>query len=230
MKRSVTVAGVVALFVIAMLAASVQGIPTISPPELEPAESDAFEIPQETASPGPVPTPLPEPASDIAGAIVSIIFVLLGIAVAGLIAFFIVRALIRAWRDRPLRIRDGADVGYASETADESQETDAAAPMIRRGIDGALRSIDERSEPGDAIVAAWVGLEESAADAGLTRGRSETPAEFALRIITRRAGITDAATALLELYERVRFGGYLAEEDDRDRARTALRTIEEGWR
>ena len=213
-----------------MLAASVQGIPTITPPDLAPAEGEAFEIPAATMSPDPSPTPPAEPATDIASVVLGVVFVLFGIAVAALIVFFVVRALMRLWRDRPLRTREGDDIGFAVTAPDESGESDAAAPAIRRGIDGALRSIDERAEPGDAIVAAWVGLEESAADAGLTRGRSETPAEFALRIITRRAGITDAATTLLQLYERVRFGGYAAAEGDRDCARAALKTIETGWR
>lgn len=213
-----------------MLAASVQGIPTITPPDLAPAEGEVFEIPEATMSPGPTLTPPPEPATDIASVVLSIIFLLFGIAVAALIMFFVVRALVRLWQDRPLQTREGGEVGFAVTAPDDTREADAAAPAIRRGIDGALRSIDERAKPGDAIVAAWVGLEESAADAGLSRGRSETPAEFALRIITRRAGITDAATTLLHLYERVRFGGYAAGEGDRDRARAALKTIEEGWR
>lgn len=230
MRRAGAAVGVIGLFVVVMFAASVQGIPTITPPELAPLNGESFEIPEATMSPEPTRTPPPEPVTDIVSVILHIVFLLVGVAVAVLIAFFIVRALLRLWRDRPLRTRDGADVGSAMTVPDESQESDATAPMIRRGIDGALRSIDERDEPGDAIVAAWVGLEESAADAGLTRGRSETPAEFTLRIITRRAGITDAATALLALYERVRFGGYSADEDDRDTARAALNTIEEGWR
>lgn len=230
MKRSATAAGVVGLFVIVMLTASVQGIPTLRPPDLAPADDSPFEVLEETAPTDPSPAPPPEAPSDIAGAILGSIFLVLGIAVAALIVFFLVRALLRLWQDRPLRMREGADVAYAAATSDDAQEADAAAPAIRRGIDGALRSIDERPEPADAIIAAWVGLEESAADAGLTRGRSETPAEFALRIITRRAGITDAATALLGLYERVRFGGHVAGERDRDEARAALQKIEAGWR
>lgn len=225
-----TTAGIVGLFVVVMLAASVQGSPIITPPEFAPATAPPIEIPEETAAPSGTPTPVPEPTNDIADTILGLIFLLLGIAVIAVVLVFVVRALLRMWQDRPLRTRDGGDIEFEGSAADASQETDAAAPAIRRGIDGALRSIDEQAQPSDAIVAAWVGLEENAADAGLTRGRSETPAEFALRIITRRTGIADAATALLKLYERVRFGGHLADESDRDAARAALNTIEEGWR
>src|SRR5690606_21961987 len=134
---------------------SVQGIPAITPPDLSPADRETFEIPEASMSPGPTPTPPPEPASDIASVILSIIFLLFGLAAAALIVFFVVRALLRLWRDRPLRARDGGEVEFAAAAPNGSQEADAEAPAIRRGIDGALRSLDERVTPGDAIVAAW---------------------------------------------------------------------------
>lgn len=229
-KRAATAIVVIGLFMVVMVAASVQGTPVIIPPDLAPAAGEPFEVPAPTSSPSPTPTPPPEPRSEIVEAVISLVFVLMGIAALAVIVLFIVRALMRMWRERPLRAREGGDVEFEETSSGITQEADATAPAIRRGIAGALRSIDERAVADDAIIAAWVGLEESAADAGITRGRSETPAEFALRIITRRAGITDAATALLALYERVRFGGYVSQESDRDEARAALTTIEEGWR
>ncbi|MGO2747472.1 DUF4129 domain-containing protein [Microbacterium sp.] len=228
MKRSALVAGIVGLFAVVMLAASVQGIPTITPPTLPPGEADIPSDPAPTATPDSGPPP--EATNDIVGMIISILFLLVGAAVVIVLGIVLVRALMRAWRDRPLRVREGDDAAHDLGMQDLTQEADAAAPAIRRGIEGALRSIDDRVAPTDAIIAAWVGLEESAADAGLSRGLSETPSEFAVRIITRRAGITEAARDLLRLYERVRFGGYVAEETDRAAARAALRLIEEGWR
>lgn len=228
MKRLAYTAGLVGLFAIVMLAASVQGTPTITPPDLARIDGERFEPPEPTMTPDGSPTPLPERGSDLTEMIIGAIFLIFALVAATLIVTLVIRALMRAWRDRPLRRRD--DGGAAFELSGEDSPEDAAAPAIRRGIEGALRSIEERTTPADAIIAAWVGLEESAADAGLTRGRSETPAEFALRIITRRAGITDAATDLLRLYERVRFGGHQADEADRTAARAALKTIEEGWR
>ena len=61
---------------------------------------------------------------------------------------------------------------------------------MQRGIAGALATIDERATASDAIVAAWIGLEESAADAGVKRAASETPGEFVVRIITLRPGLS----------------------------------------
>ncbi|MGM7665470.1 DUF4129 domain-containing protein [Microbacterium sp. A93] len=229
MKRLAMFGAVVGLFLIVMIAASVQGIPDINPPVLEPREIPPVEASTEPMPTG-IPTPLPESNSDVIGAIIGVIFFVLASAAALAIIVLVVRALMRAWRDRPMRIRDGSDVGIDLQEQALPDEPDVAAPVIRRGIQGALRLIDERAVPTDAIIAAWVGLEESAADAGTARGMSETPSEFALRIITRREGISDAARELLRLYENVRFGDLAADEGDRDRARAALRIIEEGWR
>jgi len=227
-RRAGTAIGLIVLFVIVMLAASVQGIPRITPPDFARPETEPLELPQPTGS--PTTGPLPEPESDLLNTIIGFVFLLIAIAAGVLIVILIVRLLMRAWRDRPLRRRDGGDVDVESTGEAILQEPDAVAPAIRRGVAGALRSIAEGATPRDAIIAAWVGLEESAADAGITRGRSETPSEFAMRIITRRAGITQAATSLLALYERVRFGGHDADEHDRAAARAALTTIGEGWR
>ncbi|GAA1524359.1 hypothetical protein HD600_000043 [Microbacterium ginsengiterrae] len=222
--------GILAAFGAVMLAASVQGTPTLTPADFLSSTPAPVVLPDEAASPLATPMPLPEPSNDVVGAILGVIFLLLGAAVVALLATLLVRALMRMWRDRPHRRRDTAEVGAETVSTEAPREADAAAPVIRRGIAGALRIIDERADPHDAIIAAWVGLEESAADAGLVRGRSETPAEFTLRIITRREGITDAATSLLRLYEQIRFGGHASGEDDRAAARSALRMIEEGWR
>lgn len=229
MKRFALGGAACGLFLIMMIAAAVQGTPTVTPRQ-NPAELPSA-APIEEPSPMPSMTPAePDPTSDAVAAVIGTIFFALLAAVVLVIIVLVVRALVRAWRDRPLRISDGIEVGAALEGQPQPAEPEAAAPAIRRGIAGALRMIDDRPVPNDAIIAAWLGLEESAADVGITRGLSETPSEFALRIMTQRASITDAARELLRLYERVRFGGYVAQESDRDAARASLQCIEEGWR
>lgn len=224
------VGAVVVLFTVAMIAATVQGAPTFRPDSLfTPAPAE----PMPTTD--PAGTGLPEDVEmDPTGAAIAqtlgiILMVLVGAALIALLAL-IVRTLIRAWRDRPLRRRDAAEVSSALTGIDATPESDVAVPVIQRGIVGALRAIEDRAAPSDAIVAAWVGLEESAADAGVRRATSETPGEFVLRIITLRAGVADEAAQLLDLYERVRFGTHVASEHDRDTARHALRRIEGVWR
>jgi hypothetical protein len=223
---------VVGLFLIVMIASAIQSAPRIRPiggtPEPRPVGTMPA-APAPSGSPTQEPLP-PNPVGEVLGAILlGVLVVLAGIGLIVLIVWLI-RTLAHAWRDRPLRRRDGDDVGAAVAHEAAPAEPEIAASVIQRGIAGALREIAEPRAPSDAIVAAWVGLEESAADAGLIRGTSETPAEFALRVITRRAGIAAEAETLLGLYERVRFGGYAAVEDDRTVARAALERIEEGWR
>ncbi len=228
MRRSIALVSLVGLFVIVMFAAAVQGTPTIEPLDTQPINDSLPVIPLPTSTPSGTPTP--QPVNDVLTAVIGIVLLILGALILIALGIVLVRALIRAWLNRPLAIRSGDEVAYELSAHDVPQDEEAAAPVIRRGIEGALRAVDERAQPTDAIIAAWVGLEESAADAALTRGVSETPSEFTLRIIMRRAGIGSAAQELLELYERVRFGGHVADEDDRTGARSALRAIEEGWR
>ncbi|GGD85198.1 DUF4129 domain-containing protein [Microbacterium murale] len=221
---------VVGLFLIVMVATAVQGTPSIDLAPSEPRDGvTAPPVVQESSM--PTMTPIPEnPASDIVGAIIGFVFLALAVVAVILVLLIVLRALARAWRDRPLRTQEGAETTFDLQEQVADAEPDVEAPVIHRGIQGALRTLDERPVPTDAIIAAWIGLEESATDAGIIRGASETPSEFALRIITRRSGISKAAGELLRLYERVRFGGYTAEESDRTSARTALQQIEEGWR
>lgn len=229
-RRAVIVGSVVFLFTVAMLASGLQEAPTFRPDSLfAPATAE----PMPTVA--PAGTGLPEDVEiDPAGAAIAqtlgmILLVLVGAALIALL-ILIVRALIRAWRNRPLGRRDAADVASEFGEIDAAPDSDAAAPVIQRGILGALQSIDDRADPSDAIVAAWVGLEETAADAGVRRDASETPGEFALRIITLRSGVADEAARLLVLYERVRFGAHIASERDRESAKQALRRIEGVWR
>lgn len=232
MSRGWLIGAVTGLFLVVMLAAALQGAPRISPITSTPEPLPAEPLPEISATPSPTPTLPPEPSivAGVLGAIMLAVLILLGLVGVVLLILWAVRALIRAWRNRPLQRRDGDSVGFAMAEAPSVADPHVITTVIQRGIAGALQQIDSRPVPTDAIIAAWMGLEESAADAGLTRGRSETPGEFTVRIITWRTGISADAKILLRLYERVRFGGHVADEEDRATARAALRSIEAGWR
>jgi hypothetical protein len=221
--------GVVVVCALLMLMASVQGVPqfrSVPQPQVT-----------RTTEPLPDPTtsgdPLPElPPDGDPGAVRTVILVLLALVAAVLLALLVaavVRALRRAWENRELEVREGA-AAAAAATGAVAADAQPDAEVIQRGIAAALRHIDAQPVPGDAIVAAWVGVEEAAADSGVVRGVSETPGEFALRIIARRSAIDADARRLLALYESVRFGGYDATEADRAEARLLLERIEEAWR
>lgn len=223
--------GIVALFVALMLAASVQGLPQFTPPPFTPPEGEAPPAPVPSSTDA-APPELPDvPASPIAGIIGVILATLIALVIAVLV-FLAVRRLIRLlremWRDRPLARQSAGEVKGGAGIAATAAEPDAAT--IRRGIDAALATIGTRPDPGDSIIAAWVGLEETSADAGSARQPSETPTEFTLRIVGRRDSIADELATLLRLYERVRFGGHQADELDRAAAASCLRRIQQEWR
>lgn len=230
-RRPIAVLSAAALFAVLIAAAAWQGIPrfTLAP-------SVPRELPQEQITPPARSTgvPLPSGHQDSSWlAIAAIVFfTVIGLLIATAL-FFAVRALVRRlrewWNDRQTRVREGGDIDPQA-TNGMAVDAEPDAEIVRHGIGAALQSIRAQSEPGDAIVAAWVGLEETAADSGVARGISETPGEFTRRIIARRAVLTGEADALLSLYERVRFGGYVAAEADRERARELLLRIEEEWR
>lgn len=225
----VAAAAVTTVATLLMLLASVQGVPQFRAVPQPQATRTAESTPEPTATAEPLPR---LPADSDPGAVRTVILVLLTLAAVALLALLfatVVRALRRAWENRELEVREGAMPAAASAgVAVVEAQPDAA--VIQRGIAAALRRIDERAEAGDAIIAAWVGVEEAAADSGVVRGVSETPGEFAVRIIARRSAIDDDARRLLALYERVRFGGYLATEADRTDARHLLERIEGTWR
>lgn len=230
MRRMVGAGAVVALLLVAMVAASFQGPARFDPPDFDTAPAPLPAITDGPAqTPLPMPTQTPLPANETAATVVSIILMVITAAVGALLLFLAIRALLRAWAARMPR-REVDQAGEESFTVELEPDPEAAAPTIRRGIAAALRVIDEHAAPSDAIIAAWVGLEESAAEAGITRGRTETPAEFTLRVITHRSDVAADARTLLRLYERVRFAGRTADEADRTEARQTLAAIQDGWR
>ncbi|MFJ6531046.1 DUF4129 domain-containing protein [Microbacterium sp. NPDC091662] len=219
-------------FATIMFAAATQGLPQFGGWFTDTEERSGDDVvptaPAETASP-PLDPPEDSPLLVIIGYILAAVVIAAVLAMVFFGARLLIRYLVGLWRDRPLARREATRVDTQAVTAPVTDvEPDDAT--IRRGIAEALRTIDSRPLPGDSIVAAWVGLEESAADAGAGRGANETPSEFTVRIVGRRAGIADDVVALLGLYEQVRFGGHDAGEGDRARAAECLRAIQEGWR
>lgn len=228
MIRWAAYAGVLVLFIIAILSASLSGRPTFSLPRIS-----AAPLPLPPAQPTATLAPpvAPESLDDSSWLLTVLALIVMLIVVAAVLAgvIWLIRVLMQAWRERRLRLRDGAatDAGFDTALVDE-QAPDA--PVMRRGIAAAREILAAHAEVGDAIIAAWVGLEQTAADSGVGRGVSETPAEFTLRLLLRRPGLDAPARELLSLYESVRFGAHTADERMRAQAAAALNTIDEGWR
>lgn len=226
--RSWLLSGIVLLlFIVAILAASVAGQPDLT---IERQESRPLPGPDAQGTPTGTPAPPPGPASDDTLLIIGMVLALIMVSLLVVLLIWAIRMLIRMWRNRPLRRQQGAEVDVEVQGADVLGETEPDAPTIRRGIAAARVAVDAHADPTDAIVAAWLGLEETAADSGIGRAPSETQVEFTLRMLLRRPGIEAPARDLLRLYESVRFGGRIANEQQRTAAAQALMLIEAGWR
>lgn len=97
------------------------------------------------------------------------------------------------------------------------------------GIGLALRALDEQREPADAVVRAWVGLQETAEESGIAPRPSETPTEFTSRILSNAFADDRALRTLLRLYLRTRFGDHPVTAEDVVEVREALAQLVATW-
>ena len=166
--------------------------------------------PSTTPTPTATSTAVPFDPSPVLVTLVQIVLVL-GAVVLLLALAQLVRSLLRR---RP-----------HLETHDEP---DFAIPLVPTELlDDArdrLREL-ERGEPRNAIVAAWLGLETSAAATGLPRDPAETSSEYTQRVL----GVWPVDSArlgdLAALYREARFSVHDLGESHRDRAVADLRVL-----
>lgn len=228
--RALPLAGALALVVLAttllMAIASLQGVPQFG--DIALGRRSPVPTPSSAGQTTGVPLPRGLPDLPLLSAIASAITILLALLGAALLGWLIWRMVRVLWAARPLSRREGGTVGVGSAMIVPDEAVDAGA--IRDAAVDAQHAIDAHRDPSDAIVAAWVHLEEASARAGRARAPSETPGEFTLRILRRRPGLDADLETLLGLYESVRFGGLRADEDARVVARRCVAAIEAGWR
>lgn len=155
-----------------------------------------------------------------------LLWILVGIAVV------VVAVLLwRWWAGRPSRAasdRHSPAVAATREIPVEP-EPEPDMPALRTGIELALQVLDEQREPADAIVRAWLGLEETAEESGIARRPAETPTEFTSRILSGAFADDRALRTLLRLYLRTRFGDHPATSDDVAAVRAALQELVRTW-
>ena len=165
--------------------------------------------------------PLETPPVVRAMAAIGLMLLLLTIGLVSLLGLvFMVMGIRIGWR-RKQRL----EAIVAVKAAEDGQQLDVE--LIRRAAGGALVSLREWSggDPGDAVVLAWLTLEDAAADCGLARRPHQTPTEFTTAVL---AGLDVDAAALHRLrllYQRARFSTHPVTEDDVDAARDALRRL-----
>ena len=85
------------------------------------------------------------------------------------------------------------------------------------------------NDPGDAVIAAWLSLEDAAAESGVRRHPAQTPTEFTLAILRSTRADADATRELLALYHLARFSTHPVTADHVERAWRCLGAIAESW-
>jgi hypothetical protein len=158
----------------------------------------------------------------------TVLWIIIAIAAVG-----VALLLWRWWAGRPSRAatsRHSVVVDVTSQIPVEQEpEPEPDTPALRTGIELALQLLDEQREPADAIVRAWLGLQETAEESGIVRRPAETPTEFTTRILSRAFTDDHAIRTLLRLYLRTRFGDHPVTGDDLRAVRAALEELVRTW-
>jgi hypothetical protein len=182
-------------------------------------------VPTPTARPRWLP-PVPHQAGGLPPAVEA---ALLGVLAAGVL-LLLVLVVRRLWRRRWRWARPAVSSALVGDGVAGAPVTHPDAPVVRRGIARALDLLAEDREPGDAVVQAWLGLEQAAEDSGVPRARAETPTEFTARLLGRVPADRAAVRTLLDLYSRARFAARGGSPADAGRARAALEVLARSWR
>ncbi|HEY3771555.1 MAG TPA: DUF4129 domain-containing protein [Solirubrobacteraceae bacterium] len=216
----------VLLAVVVVAAAGVSGTTSFSGPRwlpnlsIAPASNPTRTQQLPAAPPG-------RPASGKGSFPLWVVWIIVGIA-----AIIVVALLWRWWAGRrsgAARNRHSVVTGATTSEPPIEPEPEPDTPALRTGIELALQVLDEQREPADAIVRAWLGLQETAEQSGIVRGPAETPTEFTSRILSRAVTDDRALRTLLRLYLRTRFGDHPATTDDVAQVRAALRELVATW-
>jgi hypothetical protein len=178
------------------------------------------QLPQASGSATPSMRPLPPPGAppDLSW----IKWVLLALAIAALLVLLGVIAM------RLLAVRQM----YAARPDDEIEVTEDALPdlpTLQQGAATAEERLLAIGNPTDAIIAAWLALEEAADASGVHRRPAQTPTEFTADVLGRTGVPSEPVRTLLGLYLRARFAAAPSSADDLATARRCIRDLATSW-
>ena len=216
------------LCVLVAIGAALQGRSTFTGPRWVPGDPTPAPPVEQTANPqSTVPATVAPHASITPSVLIG--WVPLVIILSLLVLAVLLLLLRFFFSNRSIASRRTLSVDAALSDSPVEVITDADLPTLHRGLVRAADLLETDREPRDAIVKAWIGLQEAAEDSGISRRASETPTEFTSRVFESVAADRNAASALLKVYLRVRFSRKPATESDVVVARHAIQRLRDTW-
>jgi hypothetical protein len=171
----------------------------------------------------PTPQPAPPPQPDEGFRMPPIVLMVLALlAVAGLIGVAV--WLLRRFRGRHWPWWWIRKPGLAPEPALDPGPASAMTGALTEAVDSGLRRLDE-GPARDAVIACWVLLESTAAEAGTARRPAETAAELTTRVLQQHRVTAGTLRQLADLYREARYSSHLLGDDAREQARAALARV-----
>lgn len=180
-----------------------------------------FTLPTPDASEPPTTPPTEPPdAQQGVGDAVLWILIALGLVVLALVIAVAARA-IRTWWSRRPEVVPEAPVTIDTMPGQLMPSREVVADAVAE----ALARLDGTPDPADAVVQAWLVLEEAVAREGVVRDAAQTQAELTRDVLHTTRAPRGATTTLLRTYEAVRYGNGDVTAAEVGTARTALEEI-----
>lgn len=210
--------GVFALLALVVVAAALGPAWTLQPVDFD-VPMPEISGPEVSMPPMQLDVPPAEPGPSPQWLVIALIVAMALLVILGLLH------LARRLHDRRGEGK-GDPVGFDSiEAGIAAQNRAIDLPVLVDAVEVALARLDAARTPTDAVIVAWVSLEEAAAQHGWERHPSETSTEFTTRLL----GVSPAPpahTALLRgLYQQARFTAHPVTPEQVAQARTALGAI-----
>ncbi|MCP2265346.1 DUF4129 domain-containing protein [Promicromonospora thailandica] len=221
MRPATRLTATLTLITLAVLGAATATPWTFHPPHLDTPvlEPPTPAQPAVTATPTTPPRPVPDPVTDTTWLAVTAAIVIALLLLAG--GTRLVRHLLTIYRER----RDTHPDTLRGGTTTDALGDDVDLPEIQDAVTRALAHLDRHTRPRDAVVAAWVALEEAADRAGTHRDPAQTATEFAGTVLAATPAPPTAVTHLRTLYQRARFTDRPIDHRAVTQAREALADI-----
>lgn len=106
----------------------------------------------------------------------------------------------------------------------------ADSTAARAAVQAALGALDTDGDPRRAVIAAYLAMQRTLAEHGVTRSAAEAPREYLRRVLVESSASEREARTLTGLFEEARYSTHPVSEGVRERALSALRSLQDRLR